>query len=99
MSDHHIECISILYWPLILISYRWVEMMIFLFIHFKTEEARTSTSHNILDHTDTEFVPLFLMYRRLDKSLSWHLLTDTFPLWMMCIDDELAFDLEVDGHI
>jgi hypothetical protein len=69
-----------------------------LFGYLEAKKARSLTSIEILDHTDTQLVSRFLMDRCLRESLSSLTVTDTDPFGMCGVDDELAFDLEIGGH-
>jgi hypothetical protein len=97
MSDHHIESIAIWHRPLIFVSDRRI-MYGSLFGYLETKKARSLTSIEIFDHTDSELVSIFFVDGCLCESPPSLTVTDTDPFGMCGVDDELVFDLEIGGH-
>jgi hypothetical protein len=70
MSDHHIESIAWEDRPLIFITDRRIIFLSF-FRYLEAEKTRSLARMEILDHTDTELVSIFLVDSRLDKFFSF----------------------------
>jgi hypothetical protein len=98
MSDHHIESIAWEDGPLIFITDCGIIFLSFL-RYLEAEKTTRLTCIRILDHTDTQLIAIFLVYCRLDKPLPALTITDTDPLRMVRIHDELAFYFYISRHI
>jgi hypothetical protein len=97
MTDHHIESVACWYWPFEFITHGWIFLLSFL-RHLEAEKTRSLARMEILDHADTELVPIFLVDGRLDKFFSFLRISYLDPLRMIRIDDELAFDFYISRH-